>query len=153
MVFVSCPVLLLLFTERLLDVIQCEAFILTDYLHIGEQLNQSLCFFYDVFFIIAPHRVITTHSKSEQTVSMPFVQVPVRRISELQFYIRFLLSSFRWNCKGGFFTLFSEVKRLCRNPSYWNGVTLLPRLRLLLHFFLTPVFYRKMYRKSNCPPK
>ena len=91
-VFISCSVLLLLFIKRLLDVIQFEAFIFTDYLRIGEQPNPSLCFS-TVFVIIAPHCVVTTHRKFEQTLSMPFVQVLVCRVSELQSCVRFLLSS------------------------------------------------------------
>lgn len=132
MVFISCSVLLLLFIKRLLNVIQFEAFIFTDYLHIGEQPNPSPCFSTVFFFIyiIAPHCVRTNHSQFEQTVSMPFVQVLVRRVSELQFCIRFLFVIWifvlsGWIVAAVSFVLLSEVKRLYRNPSYWNGVTLL----------------------------
>lgn len=44
-VFISCFLLLLLFIKRALDVIQFEAFIFTDYLHIGEQTDSSSCFY------------------------------------------------------------------------------------------------------------
>jgi len=145
-VFISCSVLLLLFIKRLLDVIQLEAFIFIDYLHIGEQPNTSPCFSTVFFYNCAS--LCYRNSQSIRTNCFRAIctgpGLSLFRTSVL-YQIPFVIWIFVLSAgiaAALIFILFAEVKRLYRNPSYWNGVTLLPRLRLLLHFFLHLPFIR-----------